>query len=217
MKIAGLAGLSILVIGASHLATPGYLITSLHDRLLQSGAKVHSIGVCGATPGAWVTGEGSDCGGAERIDRGAMKISVGRTARTQPLEALVRAERPQLLVIVLGDTIAGYQDSYFPMNWASQQVAMVTSTVEALAIPCVWVGPSWGQNGGAYGKSNERVQMVSDFLARRVKPCSYINSLNFSRPGEWSTLDGQHLAPLGYKMWGDGIVREIEKAKSGSH
>jgi hypothetical protein len=40
-----LLGLSILVIGDSHMATPSYLIQSLPDSLMEQGAVVHSIGV----------------------------------------------------------------------------------------------------------------------------------------------------------------------------
>ena len=49
-----LTNLTILIIGASHLAKPGYLITSLHDELQNQGAKVHSIGVCGVEPSEWL-------------------------------------------------------------------------------------------------------------------------------------------------------------------
>ena len=37
-----LAGLTILVIGDSHMVTSGYLITTLHDDLLAQGATVDS-------------------------------------------------------------------------------------------------------------------------------------------------------------------------------
>ena len=67
--LATLAGLSILVIGDSHLLNPNYLIGTLHDELLAQKAKVHTVGVCGSTPADWVTVKTGDCGGAERIDR----------------------------------------------------------------------------------------------------------------------------------------------------
>lgn len=48
-----LAGLSILMIGDSHLASSAYLITTLHDSRTGQGAAVHSIGGCGVTASHW--------------------------------------------------------------------------------------------------------------------------------------------------------------------
>ncbi len=62
-----LAGLTVLVIGASHLAKPTYLIKTLHDELTERGAQVHSVGVCGVMPSEWLNKTTSRCGGAERL------------------------------------------------------------------------------------------------------------------------------------------------------
>ena len=43
-----LAGLTILVLGDSHMVTSGYLISTLHDSLLEQGATVDTYGMCGA-------------------------------------------------------------------------------------------------------------------------------------------------------------------------
>ena len=206
-----LNGLSILIIGSSHLAMPGYLITSLHDRLVKQGAQVHSIGVCGVTPSGWVTPTNGNCGGAERSQNGPVKITLGRAAATRPLAQLVEAERPNVVVVVMGDTIAGYDEPYFPKQWAARQVGTLTTTLESLAVRCVWVGPAWGASAGRYGKTDERVKLVSDYLTLNVKPCTYINSLKMSRPGEWATEDGQHFTHASYKLWGEAIARELEK------
>ena len=56
MASALLAGLTILIIGDSHMvqvplaATTSTLLIALHDDLLQQGATVHSVGVCGSVP-----------------------------------------------------------------------------------------------------------------------------------------------------------------------
>jgi hypothetical protein len=44
-----LAGLAILVIGDSHMVSNDYLITTLHNALLEQGATVNSYGMCGTT------------------------------------------------------------------------------------------------------------------------------------------------------------------------
>ena len=46
---------------------------------------------------------------------------------------------------------------------------------------------------------------MSKFLASNVAPCSYIDSLSFSKPGHWITTDGQHFTVAGYKAWGTAI------------
>ena len=84
-----LAGLTILMIGDSHLATPDYLIKSLHDNLVQQGAQVHSLGICGANAGDWLKATPGTCGGAER--RGTDKpVVLGSKAATQPIGEMLR-------------------------------------------------------------------------------------------------------------------------------
>ena len=203
------SGLNILIIGSSHLATPGYLITSLHDSLLAQGAQVHTLGVCGVTPSAWLQETNGDCGGAERIGKNKLNLTINRAAKTVPIAQLVAAERPQLVVVVMGDTLAGYDTSYFPKQWASQEVRKLVGTLAQLKVACVWVGPAWGEEGGPLNKTNARVKIASDFLAVNVEPCTYIDSLKMSKPGAWRTHDGQHFTPAGYKAWGEAIARAI--------
>jgi hypothetical protein len=206
-----LSGLKILIIGSSHLATPGYLITSLHDTLQAQGAQVHSIGVCGVTSSAWLQESHGDCGGAERIGKGPLKISVGSAAKTTPITQLVAKEQPQLVLIVMGDTLGGYAEPFFNKQWASQEVHKLTGALAQTGTRCAWVGPAWGEDGGVLGKTNARVKLVSDFLAVNVEPCIWLNSLAMSKPGAWHTTDGQHFTPSGYKAWGDAIARELAR------
>lgn len=206
-----LSGLSILIIGSSHLATPGYLITSLHDSLQKQGAQVHSLGVCGITPAAWLQETHGECGSAERIGTGPMRLSLNRAAKTTPLAQLLQDEHPQLVLVVMGDTLAGYGEAYFPKQWASTEVRRLTGVLAQMNVRCMWVGPAWGNDGGVLDKTNTRVKQVSDFLAVNVQPCTYINSLGMSKPGEWHTLDGQHFNPAGYKAWGEAIARAVRQ------
>ena len=68
------AGMSILLIGDSHLAAPGYLITTLQDDLVKQGAVVQTIGVCGSNAGDWLKATPSTCGGAERLNGGQIVL-----------------------------------------------------------------------------------------------------------------------------------------------
>lgn len=202
-----LAGLSILVIGDSHL-TSNYLIDSLHMDLVRQGAKVHTLGVCGTNAADWLKATPGTCGAAERRDSGPVK-HLGGTASTVPLAQLLSSDKPDLLVIVMGDTMAGYGKGAFPKAWVWQQVTSLTKAVGQSGTACVWVGPAWGTEGGKYQKTYERVELMSAFLKHNVAPCAYIDSLTFSKPGAWATTDGQHFTGSGYRQWGDAIAKSL--------
>ncbi|MBC8735443.1 SGNH/GDSL hydrolase family protein [Paraburkholderia sp. UCT31] len=204
-----LAGLSILIVGDSHLSEPGYLIDTLQDQLIAAGAQVHTYGVCGSIPGDWVKSVPGTCGGAER--NGKAPLVIDHNAKTQPVDQLIAANKAKLVIIVQGDTIGGYGKDDFPKAWAWQQVTALTQDLAANKTACVWVGPVWGTEGGKYQKSFARVKQLSSFLAANVAPCQYIDSLTFSRPGEWATVDGQHLTTTGYKYWGTDIMKALVK------
>ncbi|MBN3854970.1 SGNH/GDSL hydrolase family protein [Paraburkholderia sp. Ac-20340] len=204
-----LAGISILMIGDSHLSEPGYLIDTLQDQLVAVGAHVHTYGVCGSTPGDWVKSVAGTCGGAQRTDKAP--LVVDHSAKTQPIDQLIAANKANLVIIVEGDTIGGYGKDDFPKAWAWQQVTALTQSLAANKTACVWVGPVWGTEGGKYQKTFTRVKQLSSFLANNVAPCQYIDSLTFSKPGEWATVDGQHLTTNGYKLWGTDIMKALVK------
>ncbi|XAH23242.1 SGNH/GDSL hydrolase family protein [Xylophilus sp. GW821-FHT01B05] len=211
--LATLAGLSILIIGDSHLTNAGYLIDTLQDQFLSRGAKVvHTVGVCGSTPADWTTIKKGDCGGAERVGKGAITYT-GINAATKPVKQLIQAEKPDLVVVVMGDTMASYKQAAFPKAWAWQQTTALTKDIASAGTSCVWVGPAWGSEGGMYGKTFERVKTASEFLASNVAPCTYVDSLKFSKPGQWRTVDGQHFTPTGYKDWGKAIADAMVAGK----
>lgn len=206
-----LAGLSILIIGDSHLTAPGYLISTLHDGLTRQGAIVHSIGVCGSNPGSWIKASPGDCGEGER--KGEEKpVFKASGATTRPIQDLINKEKPNLVVIVMGDTMAGYGKGGFMKTWAWQNTTQLTKAISATQTACVWVGPAWGTEGGKYQKDFTRVKQVSSFLSSNVKPCDYVNSLELSKPGQWATVDGQHFTAAGYEQWGKALTQAIVAA-----
>lgn len=209
--LATLAGLSILIIGDSHMSNAGYLIDSLHVPLVQAGAKVHSIGVCGSVPADWTTVKQSHCGGADRVNDGPIKY-IGSAAATQPVKDVIAKEKIDLIVVVQGDTIGGYKSAAYPRAWAYQQVSALTKDIAASGAACVWVGPAWGTEGGKFGKTYEGVKTVTTFLASNVAPCSYVDSTTMSKPGQWRTVDGQHFTDSGYKQWGAALVQAIAES-----
>jgi len=206
-----LSGLTVLVIGASHLAKPTYLIKTLHDELTERGAQVHSVGVCGVMPSEWLKKTTSRCGGAERLEAEPIVLSMASAAQTVPLATLLETQKPDVVVIVMGDNLANYKVSNFSRADVKKEVLSLTTLLATKAIRCVWVGPAWGEDNKLAGKTFKRTQEISTFLEAQVKPCDYVNSLEMSKPGEWKTTDGQHFFAEGYQTWGAAIANEVEQ------
>jgi hypothetical protein len=204
---AALAGLVILIIGDSHNASKDFLLSSLHEALVAQGASVHSYGVCGSQPHDWVAQTELPCGRGERHNSDEPLIDRSPKVKTWSLEKLIDKHHPDLLVVELGDNMAGYGVlPAIPKDWIATQVAQMLKPVVAHKLPCVWVGPPWGSEGGASNKTFARVRDLSGYLSQIVYPCRYVDSLRFSQPGEWATFDGEHLTPDSYRLWGADIA-----------
>lgn len=204
-----LAGLSLLVLGDSHWATTGYLATTLQDQLIQRGATVNSFAACGAPPSIWLSVRVASCGTAQRLQRGAMQNKTGPEARTLPIDELVRQYHPNLIAVSMGDTIAGYVQRATPADNIREEAMALTERLKRLGIPCIWIGPAWGTEGGPFLKTFARVQEVNAILAQSVSPCTYVDSTKLSKPGEWPTFDGQHFTLDGYRAYGTALAQQI--------
>ncbi|MEI7457012.1 MAG: SGNH/GDSL hydrolase family protein [Nitrosomonadales bacterium] len=209
-----LNGLGILIIGASHLAYPGSLVSSLNNGLIDKGAHTHSFGVCGVSPSQWTLEKRGACGAAERINKGPVQLKMGSKAVTVPIQQLIEAEKPALLVVVMGDTLADYRNKDgMSLRWAASEVDALTQKISASGVKCVWVGPTWGEEGKSSQKTYARVKQLDKLLSDRVSPCSYISSLKMSKPGEWPTVDGLHYNEEYYNQWGPKIIEELGRVE----
>lgn len=204
-----LAGLVVLVIGDSHMVHRNYLIDQLHDALTADGATVYSFGACGATPTDFLVPHMTDCGRASRLAGGAQKTEEGPALPVWNARELIARYHPDRVVIVMGDTMGAYKTSDFPKAWVWDQVSSLTGELKAAQLACDWVGPPWGTEGGSFGKTYDKVRQLSDYLSGLVAPCRYIDSTRFAKPGEWRTIDGQHLNAEGYKAWAAGIAGAV--------
>jgi hypothetical protein len=209
-----LAGLIILVLGDSHMADSKYLITPLHDALENAGATVHSYGMCGASAEAWLERTTVSCGRAERHERAAATVGANKQEYTWTLGELVQKHHPNLVIVEAADAMAGYGSPQMPKPWIYQQVHALVGRITAANASCIWVGPIWGAANSPYHKDDARVQELSQLLAQTVAPCGYVNSLQFARPGQWPTTDGQHLTPAGYQEWGRDIAGAVVQLAS---
>jgi hypothetical protein len=207
-----LEGLTILMIGSSHLAKPGYLISTLHDQMQNSGAQMHTIGVCGSLPSAWVMQGKGNCGSAERLGDGPIKINIGESAKNHNLNQLIKATpQKKVLIVVMGDTLANYSAPNLSIPFVKMEVNHITAVVKESQINCFWVGPSWGTEGGSSKKSHKRVEQLSNLLSESVGPCKYIDSLKMFSPNQLATVDGQHYTSKGYDLWGKQLFQVLSK------
>jgi hypothetical protein len=203
-----LLGLSVLVIGESHLTLNNHLREPLvQDLLAQGAAHVHVVGACGASPARWTKSTQVDCG-ADQVDRRPPTV-LGKEAHTTPITDLIQADKPNLVVVIEGDTMGSYDKPAFPKAWAWQEVTSLTKAIADTHTACVWVGPGWGGSSGQFAKGDDRVRELSAFLANNVAPCAYVDSTTFAKPGQWQTLDGEHYTQTGYVAWSKAIVNAM--------
>lgn len=207
-----LAGLTVLVLGDSHMAEPSYLISRLHEALAARGAVVHAYGACGLPAGDWLRKKRSTCGSAMQVGTEPVKGFPGKEGSTTPYAELHQAVKPGLVVVVIADAMGDYIKADIPKAWVWQQVTTLTKAIKESGTPCMWVGPPWGQ-AGRFGKSFERVKVYSEYLADIVAPCTYVDSTGFSKPGDWPTIDGLHFNRAGYEAWAEGIATAVAAGK----
>ena len=204
-----LAGLVILAIGDSHMVN---MVTPLHDALEHQGAIVNSYGMCGATATDFLARLTTPCM-AERHDKGAPLVKA-KASPTFNVADLMKENHPNLIIIELGDNLAGYgMFPILPKDEIANEVRQLLRPIAAQQLPCIWVGPPWGAEGGSSRKTYERVRELSSYLAETVRPCLYVDLLRFERPGEWPTVDGEHLTQDGYRKWGADIAEAVVRLK----
>ena len=209
-----LAGLTILVIGDSHMAGHGYLLSSLHDALQDQGAIVHSYGMCGASADAWLEKTTVSCGRGERHDRAAPITDIGKQGYTWQINDLLAKHRPNLVVVEAADAMGGYTSPQLPRAWIYEQTHALATRIAASGASCIWVGPIYGNVNSPYHKADDRVRELSQFLSQSVAPCRYVDSLGFEPTPAWPTTDGQHLTVAGYKAWGQDIANAVGQFKN---
>src|SRR5690606_3935304 len=112
MSSSVLAGLTLLVLGESHMSLVDHLTEPLNAALVAKGAKVYSIGACSAGAADWLVARNVDCGAVQR-DAGKLELK-GSDATTTPVKQLIDIHKPDVVVLVIGDTMASYDKPAFP-------------------------------------------------------------------------------------------------------
>ncbi|MFC7555001.1 SGNH/GDSL hydrolase family protein [Pseudoroseomonas wenyumeiae] len=153
----------------------------------------------------------ASCGTAQRVQSGAITQQTGANAKTTPIDQLVSQNKPNMIVVAMADTIGGYTKPQMPKEEIQEQVTALTDKIRSMNIPCLWVGPSWGTEGGPFMKTFARVDELNKYMATVVSPCTYVDSTKLSKPGAWPTFDGQHYTVDGYKSYGAALADQIAK------
>jgi len=209
-----LAGLTILVLGDSHMAGRDYLLSGLHEALQAQGASVDTYGMCGASADAWLERTTVSCGRGERHGAAAPITETGKQEYTWQINDLLAKHHPKLVIVEAADAIGGYTSPELPKAWIYDQVHALATRIAASGAACVWVGPVYGNVNSSYHKSDERVRELSQFLSQSVAPCRYVDSLHFEPTPPWPTTDGQHLTAAGYRSWGADITNAVVQLRS---
>src|ERR1700723_2307041 len=122
-----LAGLVILVIGDSQMM---YMMPNLHNQLEDAGAVVHSYSMCGATAADWLYPSTiTSCGRSERHEHGPTVVENQKAVPTYSLPQLIEKLHPNLIVVELGDTMAGYGQPQIDRSWITPQVKALTGKI----------------------------------------------------------------------------------------
>ncbi|QEO16374.1 SGNH/GDSL hydrolase family protein [Acetobacter vaccinii] len=211
-----LAGLTVLIIGDSHVTFKDSLLTLLPDAYVSAGAKVVTYGVCSSTAADWVVpNPNNGCGAAQRIGNAPVGDAVMKPTSPPPIASLLEKWHPNVVMVVLGDTMAAYGQSEMSKNWVDEQVKTLTSSLGDAA--CIWVGPTWGEFSPRYGKTDKRAQEMAGFLKTEVSPCTYVDGTQLMAQGSVKTIDGVHPTAASYRQWGDAILAQtmpmLEKLK----
>jgi hypothetical protein len=208
-----LAGKVVLIVGDSHLVRRQHLIEPLYKAFSAQGATVYAYGSCGATPSEFLRPAKTDCGRSSLVPRSELAVMEG-VQSVWDLRQLIKDVHPDRVVVVIGDTLGAYRQKAFPKSWVWDEVTLMTGVLNDSHLACTWVGPPWGRSGGAYGKTPERVEVLSKYLSEIVAPCDYVDTTRLARPGEWGSYDGQHLDAGAYKAWAAGIAQAMQTGRA---
>ncbi|MBC7755015.1 MAG: SGNH/GDSL hydrolase family protein [Moraxellaceae bacterium] len=218
----------ILQIGDSH--TVGDFGTQLYTSLAhhKNVTAARSIGLASASGIQY-----SSADVAKRtlnygyIDRPAMKSPVAKGSVAQ-LSTLLSSEKPDILIVELGDNFAGYREDVKNNRAIQNNVQKILNQIKISKTQpseCFWVGPTWtdwvDENGlsldrrknGAgtyYKKSNWRAQQVAAAIKKELDgKCTFVDSMKVMTLSEITTVDGIHCNQATGTVWGQRIYEEI--------
>ncbi len=212
-----MAGLSVLILGDSHMAHPHRLSEPLYETMTKEGASVYIEAACGNNASSYIEGgEPTNCSvEATPKQKPTFKL-VPNGKPSESIQALLAKYHPNLVVIILGDAMGGYtnDDATFPRSWIWDQASTIAEQIKSGGASCIWVGPPYGQDKSIFPKTPHKVERLDALLKNVVTPCYYVTSLMMGKPGEFQTEDGAHFTAVngrspGYDHWSKYIMTVV--------
>lgn len=215
------AQIKVLQIGDSH--TVGPFGASLYESFMSHPriSKTRSIGLASAS-GFHYASEDRKVRTLSYgfIDRPQMQKSVTK-GTVEKLSTTLNSEKPDILVVELGDNFAGYKQNVAGTSAVKAEVDLILKQIDqskAKPKECYWIGPNWTdkEHGKTYNKSNARARLVGSAIAKALAgKCTFIDSMKVVEKSEAITgQDGLHFngTPKGIaagKLWGRRAYEEI--------
>ncbi|KYG60806.1 hypothetical protein AZI85_12520 [Bdellovibrio bacteriovorus] len=194
--------------------------------------NVRTVGLAGGTARSFTDPSEAkrtlSFGFADRKNEKQKTVSGGTKATAPLLSDLLEEEKPQRVIIELGDNFADYKTPNAQSDkTVIAQVKQITETLNKNKFngKCYWVTPTWTDkaNSKPYFKSNMRLTRVIEIIRSEAAPrCQVIDSTTEIGIGEndiKTTSDGLHFDSKNGAKWARGVadrIREIEASTSKS-
>lgn len=221
----------VLQIGDSH--TVGPFGKKLYQELTDAGFQARSIGLAGSSGKHWSSDKESErklsYGFVDRGYNGKGSAPVMGSKGVSKLSTYIQNDKPDIVIIELGDNFASYSKTYNDLNNKSANAAaineinLILNQLEKAQFnkSCYWVGPLWTNKDkiNTYKKTNARAQVVAELIKNTIsKKCHFINSQNLLTTKESETVsDGLHFKENSGALWGrkaaDAIIQDIYSKK----
>lgn len=220
-----------LVIGDSHVA--GAFGENLHKELLQqTKSSVRTIGLAGASATSFISVNPKQrtlsFGYADRKNENEIIKKGGEAATAPELKSLILENKPQRIIIELGDNFADYKNPNKNSDTlAEQQVKAILNVLknEKSDAACYWITPTWTDKpkSSPYQKSNQRLSELIQIIKKTAEPrCKVIDSmqdLGLTQSNIQTTNDGLHFNSANGQKWAKAAaakIKELEKNNSAS-
>lgn len=214
-----------LIIGDSHVVGP--FGENLHKYFYEEAQEnVRTVGLAGGTATSFTSPSENQrtlgYGFADRKNDKAKKVSGGTKATAPEFGRLLAEERPQRVVVELGDNFADYKSPNAHSNAAVvAQVKRIKDQLKRSEFhgTCYWVTPTWTDKSGSrpYMKTNERLVEVIALIKKEAEPqCTVIDSaegIGLSKGDIATTADGLHFDEKNGKKWARAVAQQIEKVE----
>lgn len=221
-------GADTLIVGDSHVA--GAFGESLHKEMIQqTKSSVRTIGLAGASASTFVSANPKQrtlsFGYADRKNENEIIKKPGEAVTAPELKNLLTENKPQRIIIELGDIFADYKNPGKNSDvLAVQQVKAILNVLqnEKSEAKCYWITPTWTDKPktSPYQKSNQRLAEIIQIIKKTAEPrCKVIDSTNdlgLTQNNIQTTNDGLHFNTANGQKWAKAAAKKINELEGSS-